>query len=140
VRAVLDPNVIISALLSPDGSPARVLRAWLGGGFELVVCPHLLDELERALAYPKIRTRVPAQDAREVVDWLASAAEMAGDPDGPPAVRSRDPGDDDLIVLAERERAVLVSGDDHLLELADAIPVLTPAAFLSRFVSEPPTA
>ncbi len=139
VRAVLDPNVIISGLLSPDGSPARVLRAWLEGGFELIVSPHLLEELERALAYPKLRKRVPAEDARDVVDWLASAAEMAEDPDGPPKVRSRDPGDDYLIALAERERAVLVSGDDHLLELADAIPVLTPAGFLARFVSELPS-
>jgi putative PIN family toxin of toxin-antitoxin system len=139
VRAVLDPNVIISALLSPDGSPARVLRVWLEGGFELVVSPHLLHELERALAYPKLRKRVSAEDAHDVVDWLASAAEMAEDPDDPPTVRSRDPGDDYLIALAELQRAVLVSGDDHLLELADAIPLLTPAAFLSRFVSEPPT-
>lgn len=139
MRAVLDPNVIISALLSPDGSPARVLRAWVEGGFELVVSPHLLDELERALAYPKLRKRVPAEDARAVVDWLASTAEMAEDPDDPPGITSRDPGDDYLIALAERERAVLVSGDDHLQELADAIPVLTPAAFLSRFVPEPPT-
>lgn len=139
MRAVLDPNVIISALLSPDGSPARVLRAWVEGGFELVVSPHLLDELERALAYPKLRKRVPAEDARAVVDWLASTAEMAEDPDDPLGITSSDPGDDYLIALAERERAVLVSGDDHLLELADAIPVLTPAAFLSRFVPEPPT-
>lgn len=139
MRAVLDPNVIISALLSPDGSPARALRTWLAGGFELVVSPHLLAELERALAYPKLRKRVPVEDARDLIGWLASTAETAEDPDDPPATRSGDPGDDHLIALAERERAVLVSGDEHLLELADGIPVFTPAAFLSRFVPEPPS-
>ena len=139
MRAVLDANVIISALLSPDGAPARVLRAWLDGGFELVVSRDLLAELERALAYPKLRKHVPAEDARDVIDWLASTAEMTEDPDDPPEVRSRDPGDDYLIALAESERAVLVSGDDHLLELADRIPVLTPAEFLARFVSKPPS-
>ena len=139
MRAVLDPNVIISALLSPSGAPARVLVAWVQGGFELVVSADLLAELDRALAYPKLRKRVSADDAHEVLDWLASAADMARDPDDPPSVRSRDPGDDYLIALAESERAVLVSGDEHLLELADGIPVLTAAEFLSRFLHEPPT-
>ena len=139
MRAVLDPNVIISALLSPGGAPARALVAWVQGGFELVVSPDLLAELERALRYPKLRKRVSAEDAREVLDWLASAADMATDPDDPPSVRSRDPGDDYLIALAESERAVLVSGDEHLLGLADEIPVVTPAELLSRFVPGPPS-
>lgn len=139
MRAVLDPNVIIPALLSPGGAPARVLVAWVQGGFELVASPGLLAELERALRYPKLRKRVSADDAHEVLDWLASAADMATDPDDPPSVRSRDPGDDYLIALAESEHAVLVSGDEHLLELADEIPVVTPAGFLSRFVTGPPS-
>ena len=137
MRAVLDPNVIISALLSPDGTPARVLRTWIHGGVELVVAPGLLAELERALGYPKLRKRVPAEDARDVLDWLASTADMAEDPHDQPTVRSSDPGDDYLIALAESERAVLVSGDDHLLELADEIPVFSPSEFLARFAAEP---
>ncbi|MCA1705276.1 MAG: PIN domain-containing protein, partial [Actinobacteria bacterium] len=52
MRAVLDPNVIISAVLSPGGAPARVMTAWLEGRYELVVSPLLLEELERALSYP----------------------------------------------------------------------------------------
>lgn len=35
VKAVLDPNAIISALLSPGGSPAKVLRAWIDGRYDL---------------------------------------------------------------------------------------------------------
>jgi putative PIN family toxin of toxin-antitoxin system len=134
VRAVLDPNVIISALLSPSGTPARVLRAWIQGGFELIVAPALLAELEQALAYPKIRKRIAAGDAEAVVAWLRGAALVVEDPDGPPTVRSQDPADDYLIALAERERALIVSGDEHLLVLADRIPVVTAAVFLERFL------
>lgn len=134
VRAVLDPNILISALLSPGGA----LRAWVQGGFELVTSPRLLHELERALAYPKIRERVGAEEAGAFLSWLRSTAEVVEDPLDPPPVRSRDPDDDYLIALAERQRAVLVSGDDHLLELADRIPVFTAAGFLERFVPEPP--
>jgi putative PIN family toxin of toxin-antitoxin system len=133
VRAILDPNVLISALLSPDGSPARTLRAWLDGAFELVVRRRLLDELRRALAYPKLRRRIGPEEARRFVDLLTQTAVVVPDPDRPPSVRSRDPDDDYLIALAEQEVAALVSGDRHLLDLGDRIPVFTAAAFLQRF-------
>jgi uncharacterized protein len=127
---VLDPNVIISALLSPDGAPARALTAWLRGEFELVVSPLLLEELGRALSYPKLRRRIMEQEADQVIRWLQGSAVVATDPTSPPPVRSPDPSDDYLIALAEAERAVLVSGDQHLLGLAGALPVFAPADFL----------
>jgi putative PIN family toxin of toxin-antitoxin system len=130
VRAVLDVNVIISALLSPSGAPARVIRAWLEGRFELVVSPLLLGELKRALAYPKLRERIGVVEARRVLEWFATSALVAEDPRHPPPVRSPDPGDDYLIALAHAERAVLVSGDQHLLGLEGAIPIHSPARFL----------
>ena len=130
MRAVLDPNVIISSLLSPDGAPARVVQAWAHGAFELIVSPLLLEELERALAYPKLRARIDGPTAERVVAWIRAAAIVAPDPAGQPPVRSPDPGDDYLIALAEAERAALVSGDGHLLGPADALPVYSPGAFL----------
>jgi putative PIN family toxin of toxin-antitoxin system len=132
VRAVLDANVIISALLSPGGSPARTLVAWSAGRYELIGSKNLLDELARALAYPKLRRRVPPDEAERVVRWLWRDATIRPDPDGVPAIRSVDPGDDYLILLASAERAVLVTGDDHLLRLRSLIPVASPAEFLAR--------
>ncbi len=129
MRAVLDPNVIISAPLSPSGSPAIVLRAWQHGAYELVLSPALLAELDRALAYPKLRARITAEESREVLELLAASARMADDPIEPPAVRSPDPDDDYLVALAQDERAMLVSGDRHLLGLAGRIPVCTPTDF-----------
>jgi len=131
VRAVLDVNVLISAILSPTGTPARLLVAWQGGGFELIVSPALLDELRRALAYPKLRRLIPVAEADAFAAWLAEAATLAPDHEGPPPVRSPDAGDDYLIAVAAAHDAVLVSGDRHLLGLADAFPVRAPARFLS---------
>ena len=130
MRAVLDPNVIISALLSPTGAPARLLLAWQDGRFELVVSAALLAALERALAYPKLRRYIAADDAERVIAWLARTATVAQDPDDPPAIRSADPGDDYLLALAASEDAFLVSGDGHLLDLSGSQPVRSPAAFL----------
>jgi uncharacterized protein len=130
VRAILDPNVIISALLSRAGTPAKVLRAWLEGRFDLIVSPLLLEELRRALAYPKLAERISAEEAKALMDWLGREAILADDPAEPPTSRSEDPGDDYLLALAEAERAVLVSGDRHLLALTEELPVLTAREFL----------
>lgn len=130
MRAVLDPNVIISALLAPGGSPAKILRAWIEGAYELVVSPVLLAKLERALAYPKLAKRISRGDAEALIDLLRREGELLEDPANPPRVSSPDAGDDYLIALAEAARAVIVSGDGHLLGLTDSLPVHSPAAFL----------
>ena len=138
MKAVLDANVLISAVLAPTGAPAKVLRLWLEGAYELVISPRLLAELDRALAYPKLRARVPAQEAGELLELLGRHAQVVPDPRGSTQpTRSSDPGDDYLIALAAVEAAILVSGDAHLLALADEIPVLSPAAFLARIAASP---
>jgi predicted nucleic acid-binding protein len=63
------------------------------------------------------------------VSVLAHAAILA--PDAPTSAgRSADPGDDYLLGLAEAARAVLVSGDRHLLKLADELPIQDARTFL----------
>lgn len=129
MRAVLDVNVLIAALLSPTGAPAQLVLRWLGGEFELVVSERLLAELERALAYPKVRARVASDDAAEFVSFLQQTAVMGSDAPAAPR-RSIDPGDDYLLASAEGEDAMVVSGDRHLLELADRFPVRSARHFL----------
>jgi len=131
MRAVLGPNVLISAALSRTGSPAKVLRAWVAGDYELLISPLLLGELERVLDYPKIAQRVSPQEAGELVQLLRRHAEQIDDPSGPAPVTSADPDDDYLISLAHAAHAVIVSGDAHLHEVADRVPVYTPRAFLT---------
>jgi putative PIN family toxin of toxin-antitoxin system len=136
VRTVLDPNVIISGLLSRAGRPAQILRAWDEGQFELVVSRKLLDELVRALSYPKLRRHISEEDAKAVIGWITASATTAADPGSEPPVRSEDPGDDYLVALAWAERAVLVSGDTHLLDLASEIPVYSPRRFLALLAED----
>jgi putative PIN family toxin of toxin-antitoxin system len=135
VRAVLDPNVIISGALSSRGAPADVLRALDAGAFELIASSALTDELARALGYPKLRRRISEPDATELLRWVAGAATLVVDPDTDPPARSRDPDDDYLIALASAHSAALVSGDQHLLALEEQIPVFSPRAFLDLLAS-----
>lgn len=131
MRAVLDPNVLISALLTAGGSPAKVLLAWLDGAYDLVVSPLLLAALKRALGYPKIAARIEATEAAELISLLRRQADVLDDPRRAPRITSPDPGDDYLIALAEAARAVIVSGDSHLLGLAGELPVYSPTEFLA---------
>lgn len=134
MRAVLDPNILIAALLSRSGTPAQIVSRWIAGEFELVVSETLLAELARALAYPKLRKRISADEAGAFVAIVRHGALLGTDPVHP-ARRSADPGDDYLLALAEQERAVLVSGDQHLYELADTLPVQTARAFLDNLAA-----
>jgi putative PIN family toxin of toxin-antitoxin system len=129
VRAVLDANVLIAALLSREGRPAQTIQRWLAGEFELIVSPLLLAELERALAYPKLRARVTETEAAAFIALLGEAAIVVADPPSPTA-RSEDPDDDYLLALAESAAALLVSADGHVLALAPELPVKTIAEFL----------
>lgn len=133
MRAVLDPNVLISALVSPSGTPAALIRAWLDGVFDIVVSPKLLAELQRALGYPHLVQRVPTDDAQELVELLRRATTVVADQEGLAGLpASRDAGDDYLVALAAAADAMLVSGDHDLLSLGADLPILGPAEFLAR--------
>jgi putative PIN family toxin of toxin-antitoxin system len=132
IRVVVDPGVLIAALVTPGGVPARIIRAWIDGAFELVASPHLLDELMTTLLRPKFRRWVSADDAVLFVETVRLAGILVEDPERIEPL-SRDPDDDYLIALARAAGAVvLVSGDADLttLDLRDP-PIVDPRRFLS---------
>jgi putative PIN family toxin of toxin-antitoxin system len=129
LRAVLDVNVLVSALLSRAGAPGRLIALWLEGAFELVVSEELLAELGRALAYPKLREHISREDAAAFIELVRSTASMFTDAERPDHI-SADRGDDYLLALAKASASILVSGDRDLLVLAPKLPIKAPAAFL----------
>ena len=131
LRVVLDPGVLVSAVISPTGPPAEALDAWRDGEFDLVVSPKLLDELEDVLLRPKFRAYASTVQVSAYVEALAAEALAFDDPGDPPRVAA-DPDDDYLLALARAAGAeLLVSGDKHLTDLADPpVRVLTPRSLL----------
>jgi uncharacterized protein len=133
-RAVLDPNVLISAFISKrGGSPDRIVRAWREGAFELVLSPQLIAELTDVLARPKFALQAAGGRGEAYIAGLVGDAIQVDDPPDPPAA-SPDRGDDYLIARARAARAdVIVSGDSHLTQLTGVIPpVLTPRQFIEQ--------
>ena len=135
-RAVVDAGVLIAGLISSSGAPAGLLDALREGRFDLIVCPMLLAELRRALAYPKLERYVSANDADAFVGWIARVAVIRPYPSDIPGV-TRDPQDDYLFALAVEAGATLVvSGDADVLEAASApVPTSTPRVFLDALLS-----
>lgn len=130
-RVVLDPGVLVSALITPSGSPGLLLREIRGGQMELFVSARLLAELDEVLSRDKFRRYVNLAAARKYVRRIRSDAIVAPDPEGPPPLRSADPKDDYLIALAHSQNAILVSGDRHLLDLSGGAPILAPGDLLA---------
>ena len=128
---MLDVNVLVAALLSRDGGPARLLLRWLAGDFELIVSDNVLAELRRSLTYAKLRSRVPDADALAFVDLIEATATKAVDPEKQ-EWRSRDRGDDYLLALAASTASAVVSGDRDLLDLGADLPIYSPVEFHSK--------
>ena len=134
-RAVLDTNVLVSALISPGGPSAALLLELRAGAFELVVSPALLAELRDVLARPKFGPYVTEAEAHAYVELVEHEAAIHQDPPPSGEALSADPDDEYLIDLARAAGGdVLVSGDAHLLDLRGVVPVMTPAQFLASLV------
>lgn len=130
-RIVLDCNVFVSALLSPQGGPAQVLDQWAAGDFDLVISPLLLAELEKVLSRPKFHASIDKVHVDALLTGLVEDAVLIDDPSRQLGL-TPDPGDDYLVALAQKADAqYIVSGDTHLTQLTDpSTPVLAPREFL----------
>jgi uncharacterized protein len=136
LRAVLDANVLVSALIRPQGPPGQVLdRLLRNSAFELVASHATLEELRRSLGYPKVRKYL-ALSERDLDVWVESLAAIAVLVEGrvSGSFVEADPADDIYIAAAVEGLAeYIVTGDRHLLDLEshESIRIVTPRAFLS---------
>ncbi len=119
MRAVLDTNVLVSAVLSGGSPPNSILQAWRRGDFEMVTSAPLLRELEGVLSRPRISQRLgwSADERKEFLAALRDASILAA-PKKELRVVQADPSDDRVLEAAVEGRAdCIVSGDQHLLDL-----------------------
>jgi len=109
--------------------PAWLRRAWSTGAARPIVCRATVQELIRVLAYPKFR--LSDADRTALLGDYLPYAETAHLPDPAPVVPvpCRDRDDIVFIQLALATAAdFLVSGDADLAELADTLPIASPAS------------
>jgi putative PIN family toxin of toxin-antitoxin system len=134
LRAVLDANVYVSGLLRPEGPPGRIIERFLrAAAFDLILSPAIVDEILRALAYPKVRrlirgTAAPDlwfEDILVLADLVAGTRNISG--------VCADPDDDKYVAAAiEGRAAFVVTGDRQFLSVAeyDGVRIVSPRTFL----------
>ncbi len=139
IRAVLDANVYVSAVIQPDGTPGRLIERFLRDeAFGIVVSPAVVDEVLRVLTYPKVRKLIRAEAEPELwfedivvlADMVAGELQVAGVCD--------DPDDDKYLAAAlEGRAAYVVTGDQRFLELREheGVQIVKPRAFLEMLGS-----
>lgn len=127
----MDPGVLVSAIITPAGPPARLLKAVRDGRLDLIVSPRLLAELAAVLQRDKFRRYIELDEVTEYVEGVATISETVTDAEQPPSV-SRDPDDDYLVALAQAAgAAAIVSGDADLLALeVPGVRVQSPREFV----------
>jgi putative PIN family toxin of toxin-antitoxin system len=134
IRAVLDTNVLVSAVLAPNSGVARSLDCWRDRLFVLLLSPALMVELGEVLRYPRLRRRHrwTGTEVGQFLDGLAAMAVVVpGQITG--SFVEADPDDDAVIACAiEGSASVVVTGDQHLLALGEiqGAHIVTPRQFL----------
>lgn len=131
LRVVVDPGVLLAALISPPGAPATMLRRWVAGDFPIVYSTALVTEFVSVADRPKFRPWFSVEQGRQFAEFLRSAGEESADlvtGAAPPP----DPGDAYLVDLVVSAQAWAVVTGDRLLVAHRAIgfPALGPREFL----------
>jgi uncharacterized protein len=129
ISVVLDTNVLLSGIAYPASIPGKIISAWRNGGINIILSHYILDELRRVL--PKLNHRLgwSQQDIQDFIDSLAFLADLvepmqANDPN------LRDAADQLILgTLLASKADYLVTGDNDLLALSNAYPIVSPAYF-----------
>ena len=139
MRAVVDTNVLVRALIKPQGTVGPVLLRLRQGEYTLLYALPLLEELVDVLNRPRIREKyqLTDQDIQTTVSLILLRGEAVATNEQITACR--DPKDDKFLEVAVAGEAdVIVSGDQDLLVLHpfSGIPIVQPAVFLHMLDAE----
>ncbi|MBC8447084.1 MAG: putative toxin-antitoxin system toxin component, PIN family [Chloroflexi bacterium] len=139
MRAVVDTNILVRALIMPQGTVGPVLLRLRRDEYTLLYAQPLLEELIDVLNRPRIRHKysLTEDDIQTVVSLILLRGEAVAPEERITACR--DPRDDKFLEVAVTGKAdVIVSGDQDLLVLNPfaGIPILPPAGFFQMLDAE----
>jgi putative PIN family toxin of toxin-antitoxin system len=137
MRAVLDTNVLLSALLSPHGWPDVIYRAWQKDRFDLVTSAAQIDELRRASRYLKFKDVLQPHRIGAMVNNMRDSIMLDALPPLHESIEVNDPNDTFLLKMAlAGEADYLVTGDHRagLLQCGShgRTRIVTPATFCAE--------
>ena len=140
MRAVVDTNVVVSAAINPNGTPAQVILAWELGAFTWITSEPLLQELARTVTAGRVRRYLVWNQAliEDFILRVRGSAEIVS-PTREIQRIATDPADNRVLEAAvEGDSDYIVSGDRHLLGLKhhESTRIVTPVQFLAILTTE----
>jgi len=133
MRIILDTNVFISGIFF-SGPPSQILKAWEKRRLQIVLSKQILDEYQRVAE--DISSQFPLVDISPIIELITIYGQFI-DTQGVSISICEDPDDDKFIECAIAGKCdIIVSGDRHLLKLADykGIKILKPRDFLEQYL------
>lgn len=119
LKLVIDTNILISAALSAQGAPARLVRGALAQ-HRLVFSQLTFDELRTRLYRPKFDPYIHLENRERLLHDMSAAAIWVDI--GEPAVFCRDPDDNPFFATALQAQAdYLISGDNDVLDAPSVV-------------------
>lgn len=137
MKVVIDTNVLISGLISPDGPPSRIVNLWITGKVKVYVSSEIIEEYMSVLLRPKFSRLGSPQERYDLITQLMELDNtIIVYPEFELNVIAEDPDDNKFLACAvEANAEVLISGDEHLLNLEkyQEITILVPTEFLQNY-------
>ncbi len=133
-KVVLDTNIIVSAALAREGSPAKIFEMLISDKIQNFTTKEISEEIEEVLNRKEISTRV----SEEFCEFLLAVYKQKSilvQPTSFPKIVSEDPDDDKFVHCAIAAKAdYIVSGDSHLLNIKrfENILILSPKEVLQE--------
>lgn len=130
--AVVDTNVLVSALLKPAGLPARVADALRRNLLLPVVCTEIMDEYRAVLRRPRLC--LPEADVAALLHLIGLQARWVQLSPNPPPWRLPDPADWPFIACAAAANCPVITGNVKDFPAGLGVEVLTVRAWVDRQV------
>lgn len=128
IRAVIDTNIWVSALLNPFGPPAKLRKSFEKGIFHVIISDSMIEELADVLNHPRIKDRygISGNDIQQLLTLIEERSEhilLSGNVN-----ICRDKDDDLVVETAIKGKAgYLVTRDDDIKSDKEV------STFLSRY-------
>ena len=135
MKVVLDANIFVSALISNQGNPAKILDKWKEREIEVVVSSAIIAEIHRVTGYERLQKKYKRiREEREgLIDDLRGFATLV-EPQQKLSVVQADESDNRYLECAVEGGAnYIVTGDPHLLDIGNyqGINIITPATLVT---------
>ena len=134
MKIVLDTNILISGVISPNSNAGKVIQEWQKNSFEIITSLELLEEIKQVLKYPKI-VKITNWDLKKIEEYIEYLHFFTNVVDISKVKYhfEQDPCDNHIIETYIAGKCdYLITGDQAILSLKNEFNVISLENFLTK--------